>query len=161
MRFPPLLFSPLFLRISFGFLLLTGSACLAVSPVYDVVLTGARIVDGTGNSWFHGDLAFTGDRIAAVGFLAGRQAKRRFDVKGLTAAPGFIDIHTHARQGIFRDPTAANYIRQGVTTLFEGQDGSSPLPLAGFLEKVEHLGTAVNFGMFAGKGTHPQRRHWS
>ena len=53
--------------------------------------------------------------------------------------PGFIDIHTHARRGIFLDPAAKNYIRQGVTTLMEGPDGSSPLPIAPFLEKVGAL----------------------
>ena len=153
MRLPPPAFSPFFLRNSLGLLLLTAAVSLAAPPVYDVVLTGGRIVDGTGNPWFYADLAFSGDRVAALAAPGACQAKRRIDVKGLTVAPGFIDIHTHAREGIFRDPTAANYIRQGVTTLFEGQDGSSPLPLAAFLEKVAHRSTAVNFGMFAGQGT--------
>ena len=51
-------------------------------------------------------------------------------------APGFIDTHSHARRGIFESPAARNQIRQGVTTLIEGPDGSSPLPLKPFLDKL-------------------------
>ena len=68
-------------------------------------------------------------------------------------APGFIDVHTHARRGIFEVPTAENYVRQGVTTLVEGQDGSSPLPLGAFLSKVEALRPAVNFASLVGHGS--------
>jgi dihydroorotase/N-acyl-D-amino-acid deacylase len=68
-------------------------------------------------------------------------------------APGFIDIHTHARRGIFEVPTAENYVRQGVTTLVEGQDGSSPLPLGAFLAKVAGLRPAVNFASLVGHGS--------
>jgi dihydroorotase/N-acyl-D-amino-acid deacylase len=75
------------------------------------------------------------------------------DAHGLTVAPGFIDIHTHARRGIFLDPAAQNYIRQGVTTLIEGQDGSSPIPLAPFLKQVAEAHPAVNFGSFVGQGS--------
>ena len=57
-------------------------------------------------------------------------------LNGLVVAPGFIDIHTHARRGIFEVPTADNYVRQGVTTLIEGPDGGSPVPLGPFLAKV-------------------------
>ena len=56
--------------------------------------------------------------------------------RGQVVGPGFIDIHTHARRGIFEVPTADNYVRQGVTTLIEGPDGSSPLPLGPFLAQA-------------------------
>jgi len=68
-------------------------------------------------------------------------------------APGFIDIHTHARRGIFELPTADSYTRQGVTTLIEGPDGSSPLPLKPFLDKIAQLGVSPNFASFIGQGT--------
>jgi N-acyl-D-amino-acid deacylase len=55
---------------------------------------------------------------------------------GLAVAPGFIDIHSHGRRGIYSVPTAENYLREGVTTIIEGPDGSSPIPLAPFLKKL-------------------------
>ena len=113
----------------------------------------ARIVDGAGDPWFYGDLGIRGDTIAAIGELDNASAATNIDARGLVASPGFIDIHTHARRGIFLDPTAQNYIRQGVTTLMEGNDGSSPLPLAPFLQKLSETPLAVNFGTFAGQGS--------
>jgi dihydroorotase/N-acyl-D-amino-acid deacylase len=71
----------------------------------------------------------------------------------LVVAPGFIDIHTHARRGIFDVPTADNYVRQGVTTLVEGPDGSSPMPLRPFLMKVAAAPITPNFLSFIGQGS--------
>ena len=82
-----------------------------------------------------------------------RRARRCWTQRGRVVAPGFIDIHTHARRGIFEVPTADNYVRQGVTTLMEGPDGSSPLPLAPFLQKLDALQKSVNIGSFAGQGS--------
>ena len=64
---------------------------------------------------------------------------RIIDVGGQMITPGFIDIHSHAREGIFNVPAAENYIRQGVTTVIEGPDGSSPLPIAEFLARLDAL----------------------
>jgi dihydroorotase/N-acyl-D-amino-acid deacylase len=140
-------------RILVAFTLLSWSTCLAQPPAYDVLIQGGRIVDGTGAPWFLADLAIRGDTIAAIGQLAGASATLRIDARGMTVAPGFLDIHTHARRGIFEVPTAENYIRQGVTTLMEGQDGSSPLPLRRFLEKLASTPISVNFAMLTGQGS--------
>ena len=110
-------------------------------------------MDGAGDPWFYGDIGIRGDTIAAIGQLDNAQSATNIDAKGLVVAPGFIDIHTHARRGIFLDPTAQNYIRQGVTTILEGNDGSSPLPLAPFFEKLSATPLAVNFGSFVGQGS--------
>ncbi len=75
------------------------------------------------------------------------------DVSGLVVAPGFIDIHTHARRGIFEIPTADNYVRQGVTTLVEGPDGGSDVPLQPFLERVATARLTPNFATFIGQGS--------
>jgi len=96
-------------------------------------------VDGTGAPWARADVAVKGDAIAAVAPRIEAPARRTVDAADRVVAPGFIDIHTHARRGIFEVPTADNYVRQGVTTLVEGQDGSSPLPLGAFLSKVAAL----------------------
>jgi dihydroorotase/N-acyl-D-amino-acid deacylase len=88
-----------------------------------------------------------------MGALKPAAGVRRLDAHGMVVAPGFIDPHTHARRGIFDDPFALNYIRQGVTTLMEGPDGSSPLPIKDFLDKIAALHTAPNFGTYAGQGS--------
>jgi len=132
---------------------LSAAGLPAQNPPFDVLITGARVVDGTGAPWFQADIAIRGDRIAAIGHLRPANAKLTVDGSGLVAAPGFIDIHTHARRNILSQPEAENYIRQGVTTLIEGQDGSSPLPLAPFLSQVSAARPAANFAMLAGHGS--------
>jgi dihydroorotase/N-acyl-D-amino-acid deacylase len=137
----PLLALPLFALPLFG------------QTQYDLVIANGRIIDGTGDPWFYGDVAVKGNSIAALGKFSRASASQYLDAQGQVVAPGFIDIHTHARRGIFLDPAAQNYIHQGVTTVFEGPDGSSPLPIAPFLEKVAALKLAPNFGTFAGQGS--------
>src|SRR5262249_19900048 len=80
-------------------------------------------------------------------------AAREIDVAGQVIAPGFIDVHTHARRGIFDAPTADNYVRQGVTTVMEGADGNSPVPLGPFLAKLAALPKSLNIGTFIGQGS--------
>ncbi len=128
-------------------------APLARAQEYDLLVRNGRVVDGTGAPWFRADVAVQGDTIVAVGPRLPGTARRVVDGAGRVVAPGFIDIHTHARRGIFEVPTADNYVRQGVTTLVEGQDGSSPLPLGSFLSKVEALRPAVNFASLVGHGS--------
>jgi N-acyl-D-amino-acid deacylase len=128
-------------------------ALAAQEPQYDLVLRNARIVDGTGSTWYRGDVAIRGDEIARIAHVIEGPARRVIDVAGQVVAPGFIDIHTHARRGIFERPTAENYVRQGVTTLIEGPDGSSPVPLAPFLARLDSLPTSVNIAAFIGQGS--------
>ncbi len=143
-----------------GLLLAAGVAVIAgaawpaaqVAP-YDLLLRNGRIVDGTGSPWYRADLGIRGDTIARIAPSIDEPAKRTIDVAGQVLAPGFIDIHTHAARGIFQIPTADNYVRQGVTTLIEGPDGASPVPLGPFLTKLEALQTSVNIGAFIGQGT--------
>src|SRR5918999_955880 len=125
----------------------------AQSPVYDLILRGGRVVDGTGSPWYRADVAVRGDTIVRIAPSITAPAARVVDVTGLVVAPGFIDIHTHARRGIFEVPTADNYVRQGVTTLVEGPDGGSPVPLKPFLDKVAATRISPNFASFIGQGS--------
>jgi N-acyl-D-amino-acid deacylase len=125
----------------------------AQAPTYDLILKGGRIVDGTASPWYSADIAIAGDTIARIAPSITDSAKRVVNVNGLVVSPGFIDIHTHARRGIFEVPTADNYVRQGVTTLVEGPDGGSPIPIAPFLDKVAATRTTPNFAMFIGQGS--------
>lgn len=120
---------------------------------FDLLITNARIVDGTGTAWYRGAVGVRGDTIVHVGWRQTADARTTIDAGGRVVAPGFIDIHTHARRGIFEVPTAENYVRQGVTTLVEGPDGGSPVPLAPFLAKLDALQKSVNIASFIGQGS--------
>jgi len=120
---------------------------------YDLVIANGRIVDGSGSPWFAGDLGIRGDRIVAVGHLAGVTAKVHLDAAGLVVAPGFVDPHVHARERLLDLPTAEGYLLQGLTTVVEGNDGSSAFPVAGFLDKVAAATVSPNVATFVGQGT--------
>ena len=126
---------------------------LVHAQTFDLLIQNGKIFDGAGNPWFYGDLAVRGDTIAAIGHLPDADAAVKIDAKGLAVAPGFIDIHSHGRRGIFQVPSAANYLQEGVTTIIEGPDGSSPIPLAPFLKKVAATPISINFASFVGHGS--------
>ena len=134
-------------------LALVVAAPHAQAPAFDLVIRNGRIVDGSGSPWYLGDIAVRNDTIVRIAPRIEAPATRTIDAAGKVVAPGFIDIHTHARRGIFQVPTAENYTRQGVTTLIEGPDGSSPLPIKPFLDSVAALRISPNFGLFVGQGT--------
>jgi dihydroorotase/N-acyl-D-amino-acid deacylase len=137
-------------------LIVAGSLAVALRAqpaAYDLIIRNARVLDGTGSPWFRSDLAIRGEAIARIAFRIDGPAARTVDVGGRIVAPGFIDIHSHARGGIFEVPAAENYIRQGVTTVIEGPDGSSPIPIKSFLDKVAASRVTVNFGTFIGQGS--------
>jgi len=99
---------------------------------YDVVISGGKIVDGTGNPWYYGDVGIKGDRITAVmpaGALANAGAAKRIDAKGMVIAPGFIDIQGQsAEQLTTGDGRVTSKITQGVTTEILGE-GDTPAPV--------------------------------
>jgi N-acyl-D-aspartate/D-glutamate deacylase len=114
-------------------LLAPGPALPAAETDCDLLIRNGRIVDGTGNPWFAGDLAIRGDRIVAVGRAArGLSAKRTIDARGLVVAPGFIDMHSHSDYVLLEDGLAQSKVRQGVTTEVLGE-GRSAGPLKGKL----------------------------
>lgn len=99
------------------------ASAFAQAP-YDIILTGGRIVDGTGNPWFYGDLAIRDGRIARIapsGMLRNASARERIDVSGLTVAPGFIDIQSQSRAAFLSgDGRVIGKVTQGVTTEIMG-----------------------------------------
>jgi N-acyl-D-amino-acid deacylase len=96
--------------------------------VFDLVLAGGQVVDGSGNPWVRADVGIRGDRIAAVGALGRAEAGRRLDVRDRVVAPGFIDTHVHGDLALLADPLHEPAIRQGVTTYVLGQDGVAMAP---------------------------------
>ncbi len=122
-------------------------------PAYDVLITNGRIVDGTGSPWFRGDVAIRGERIAAIGYLAGAPAALTVDAAGLVVAPGFIDLLGQSEFNVLVDNRAASKITQGVTTEVTGE-GSSIAPvndrmIADARASAEHFGVAQDWRTLA------------
>ena len=109
--------------------------------MYDILIRNGILVDGTGNPPRHGDVAVTGDRIAAVGHLPGAKAYREIDADGALICPGFIDAHSHTDSTVELNPYFESTIRQGITTEIVGNCGNSTAP---FPED----GDAGGFGKF-------------
>jgi N-acyl-D-amino-acid deacylase len=143
--------------------------------VFDVLLSGGTLIDGTGAPLHSADVGVVGERVVAVGDLRRRDARQAIDAAGHFVAPGFIDIHAHSELTLLVDPRATSKVRQGITTEVSGQCGMSAAPLAGqargelgvwatrfglappdwrsladYLEVIERRGVALNFGTFVG-----------
>jgi len=98
--------------------------------LYTLVIRNGRVVDGSGNPWFYGDIGIQDDKIAYIGKLGGVQARKTIHADGQIVAPGFIDIHTHSDFPLVADGYAQGHVRQGVTTEAIGNCGSSSVPLS-------------------------------
>jgi N-acyl-D-amino-acid deacylase len=96
--------------------------------VFDVVIRGGVVLDGTGAPAFRGDVGLSGGQITAVGPLASARDAAEIDATGRYVLPGFIDTHVHADAAVFAPDTQLAALRQGVTTLLLGQDGLSFAP---------------------------------
>ena len=98
----------------------------ADDPIFDVLITNARVVDGGGNPWFRADVGVRGDRIVAVGRLSGRAARLSIDADDRLLAPGFVDMMGQASLVLVTDPPSAeSKLRQGITTYLSGEGGSA------------------------------------
>ena len=156
-------------------LLPTVGIIFADQPRYDLIISNAHIVDGTGAPWVAGDIAISGDRIAAMGDLNKATAFKRIDANGLVASPGFIDVQGQSEFNVLVDNRAASKITQGVTTEITGE-GTSIAPvnermrkdsqeaakkygvtldwssLADYFRHFERNKSAINLGTFVGAG---------
>jgi N-acyl-D-amino-acid deacylase len=130
----------------------TRTGVHASAPPYDLLITNARIVDGSGNPWFRADIAIKDGRIARVGRLGPESASRTIDARGQIVAPGFIDVHTHV-ESIYNLPAAENFVRMGVTTLVTGNCGSSTTDVAEFLGRMKEKPLAVNLATLIAHGS--------
>ncbi|MDQ3755144.1 MAG: D-aminoacylase [Acidobacteriota bacterium] len=129
----------------------TTQTARVAEPQYDLVITNARVVDGTGNPWFRADVAVKDGRIVRVGSVAA-EAKQVIDARGQILAPGFIDVHTHS-ENVYGLPEAENFVRMGVTTLVTGNCGGSAADVGAFLERIKETPLAVNLSTLVGHGT--------
>jgi N-acyl-D-amino-acid deacylase len=132
--------------------------CANSSHAADVLIQNANVYDGTGKRPFTADVRVHKGRITAVGPhlrpLPGDTAR---DAHGLALAPGFIDMHTHADDGLLKDLDAATVSRQGITTIFIGQDGDSHFPLRDYYKQLEATPPAINVASMIGHATLRER----
>ena len=152
----------------FAILCVVAAVPAADEAVYDLVFRGGKIVDGTGNPWFVGDVAVRDDRIVAVARQVPGKGKREIDAKSLVIAPGFIDMHSHSDYLLLEDGNAPSKVRQGVTTEILGEGVSvgpyreeiRPLTIDGkfarfatigdYFTTLEKSGSAVNVATYVG-----------
>jgi len=108
-----------------------GAARLSADPPYDLVIANGKVVDGSGNPWYYGDVAVKNGRIARItpaGLLKDAQATNRVDASGLVVAPGFIDIQAQSVNALTSgDSRVVSMTTQGITTMIMGE-GSTPAP---------------------------------
>ncbi|HQS05350.1 MAG TPA: amidohydrolase family protein, partial [Daejeonella sp.] len=100
--------------------IISSSLLVKAQLTADLIIRNGKIYDGTGNSWYYGDVAVKDGKIIKTGYITNIRASRTIDAKGLLVAPGFIDVHGHIEGGIITTPTANNYIFDGVTTVVTG-----------------------------------------
>jgi N-acyl-D-amino-acid deacylase len=131
--------------------MLAGTA-QAPAPRYDLAIVAGQLIDGSGAAARRADIAIAGGRIAAIGTVAARDAREVIDAAGLTVAPGFIDVHTHA-DDLAQQPLAENFVRMGVTSIVAGNCGSSALDIGEALTEIARTGVSINFGTLIGHNT--------
>src|SRR5262252_7584098 len=107
---------------------------------FDIVIYGGRLIDGSGNPWFYGDIAIKNGKIASIGKINPSLGQRAIAAKGRVVTPGYIDMHTHSDQPLIADGNAESKVHQGVTLDIIGES-QTVAPLEGpVLEeyKLEH-----------------------
>lgn len=116
----------------------------------DILIKNGRVLDGTGNSWYYADVAIKDGRILKIGQLDNYTAAKVIDAKQSIVSPGFIDVHTHIEGDEFRNPTADNFILDGVTTVVTGNCGSSHTDIKRYFWRLDSLKTSVNVATLLG-----------
>jgi N-acyl-D-amino-acid deacylase len=151
----------------------TSAADSSAPGTYDIIIRHGHVVDGAGNPWYAADVAIQGERIAAIGNLGDRQAKREIDAKGQIVSPGFIDMLGQSESALLLDNRSLSKLSQGITSEITGEGGSiapqnektlAPLKpfldqfkftvdwttLDGYFRRLEKQGTPINIGTYVG-----------
>jgi N-acyl-D-aspartate/D-glutamate deacylase len=142
-------------NLTTALLCLIAAVPLSSQPArYDILIRNGRVLDGSGNPWRAADIAIRGGRIADMGRLASAAAARVIDARGLTISPGFIDVHSHAANGLTGSlKDAKQLIAQGITTVAINPDGGGPVDLRAQRVGYEQRGVGVNVALYVPHGS--------
>lgn len=133
------------------FLFLLPLSAFSQQPEYDILIRNGKIIDGTGNNWYYGSVAVKDGKIVKAGReILDSTASVTIDARGLIVAPGFIDVHTHIEDNEPKDPTAASFIYDGVTTVVTGNCGESNTDIGKYLSWLDSLRLSVNVATLIG-----------
>ncbi len=116
----------------------------------DILIKNGRIIDGTGNPWYYGDIAVSNGKVSYVGKSKNITAGKVIDAKGMVVAPGFIDVHTHIEGGEAKTPTADNFIFDGVTSVVTGNCGGSNIDIKKYFHYLDSLKISINVATLIG-----------
>ena len=123
---------------------------VAQNPNCDILIINGRIIDGTGNNWYYGNVAVKNGIIIRIGRDVSLTASRVIDAKGMIVTPGFIDVHTHLEGDEAKEPNATNFIMDGVTTCITGNCGSSNVDIGKYLHWIDSLKLSINVATLVG-----------
>jgi len=129
---------------------LFSAVITAQNPACDILIKNGKIIDGTGNSWYYGDIALKDGKIIQTGKALNIPAAKIIDATGLIVAPGFIDVHTHLEGDEAKNPNATNFILDGVTTCITGNCGSSNVDIGKYLHFIDSLKLSINVATLIG-----------
>jgi N-acyl-D-amino-acid deacylase len=130
--------------------LLFISAASFAQQHFDIILKNGKIIDGTGNPWFYGDVGIIKDKIIKVGDLSQSSGTKIIDATGLIVSPGFIDVHTHIEGDENKTPTADNFIYDGVTSVVTGNCGSSNIDIKKYFKLLDSIKLSINVATLIG-----------
>ncbi|HEV7781120.1 MAG TPA: D-aminoacylase [Chitinophagaceae bacterium] len=116
----------------------------------DLLIVNGKIIDGTGNNWYYGNIAIKDGKIIKIGRDVNLSATKIIDAKGLIIAPGFIDVHTHLEGDEAKEPNATSFILDGVTTCITGNCGSSEIDIKKYLTWIDSLKLSINVATLIG-----------
>src|SRR5262245_48799747 len=133
----------------------SAALLLGAQPAsFDILIRNGQVLDGSGGPAVRADLGIAGDRIRAIGSLAGATAKITIDAVGRYVTPGFIDVHSHSAGGLGSKELKQGQpvLAQGITTVLINPDGGGPTDLEPQRARFERQGIGPNVAQFIGHG---------
>ncbi len=141
------------MRVLLFFITLLSISGLSLAQSFDLVIKNGKIIDGSGNSWYYGDVGVSQGKITFIGKKESYDARKMVDATGLIVAPGFIDVHAHIEGSEMTVPSADNFIFDGVTSVVTGNCGGANHEVDRYFTRVDSVRTSINIATLSGHNT--------